>query len=164
METNLNDLEGLRIAMDIEGRGYHFYQGAYDRFKEDKVRAIFKMLRDEEAVHLDTFTHYFEEIGATKEAYETEYLFDPEVSGYLTVLAEARVFPAKEETATVLAGINDPKDALELALEAEKNSVLFYDELSECSKFEQARQVFEKLKKEEQLHVVKIARQLQQLI
>ena len=51
-----------------------------------------------------------------------------------------------------------------LALEAEKNSVLFYDELSECSKFEQARQVFEKLKKEEQLHVVKIARQLQQLI
>ena len=33
METNLNDLEGLRIAMDIEARGYHFYQGAYDRFK-----------------------------------------------------------------------------------------------------------------------------------
>ena len=56
METNLNDLEGLRIAMDIEGRGYHFYQGAYDRFKDAKVKAIFQMLRDEEEVHLDTFT------------------------------------------------------------------------------------------------------------
>ena len=163
METNLNDLEGLRIAMDIEGRGYHFYQGAYDRFKDAKVRAIFKMLRDEEEVHLDTFTRYFEEIGATKEAHETEYLFDPEVSGYLTVLAENRVFPAQEDAAAVLERIDDPKGVLQLALEAEKNSVLFYAELVECSKFEKARIIFEKLKKEEQAHVVKITRQIQAL-
>ena len=163
METNLNDLEGLRIAMDIEGRGYHFYQGAYDRFKDAKVKAIFKMLRDEETVHLDTFTRYFEEIGATKEAHETEYLFDPEVSGYLTVLAENRVFPAQEDAAAVLERIDDPKGVLQLALEAEKNSVLFYAELAECSKFEKARIIFEKLKKEEQAHVVKITRQIQAL-
>ena len=163
METNLNDLEGLRIAMDIEGRWYHFYQGAYDRFKDAKVKAIFKMLRDEEEVHLDTFTRYFEEIGATKEAHETEYLFDPEVSGYLTVLAENRVFPAQEDAAAVLERIDDPKGVLQLALEAEKNSVLFYAELVECSKFEKARIIFEKLKKEEQAHVVKITRQIQAL-
>lgn len=129
-----------------------------------KIRswAIFKMLH-EEAVHLDTFDGYFEEIGATKEAYETEYLFDPEVSGYLTVLAEAPCIPCEGRGSDGICGINDPKDALELALEAEKNWFC-YDELSECSKFEQARQVFEKLKKEEQLHVVKIALMLQQLI
>ena len=37
METNLNDLEGLRIAMDIESRGYNFYKGAYEKFQDAKV-------------------------------------------------------------------------------------------------------------------------------
>ena len=28
MATELNDLEGLRISMDIENRGYNFYRTA----------------------------------------------------------------------------------------------------------------------------------------
>jgi len=163
MEKNLNDLEGLRIAMDIESRGYHFYKGAYEKFADPTVKAIFKMLMEEEEVHLKTFTKYFEEIEATKEAHETEYLFDPEISGYLTVLADSHVFPTKEEAPAVLAKISNPKDVLTLAVAAEKDSVLFYAELVECSKFEKARIIFEKLKREEQMHVVKITKQIQAL-
>ena len=163
METNLNDLEGLRIAMDIESRGYNFYKGADEKFQDAKVKPIFKMLMDEEAVHLKTFTKYFEEIGATKEAHETEYLFDDDISGYLTVLAESHVCLTEADAPAVLAKISDPKDVLTLAVAAEKDSVLFYAELVECSKFEKARIIFDKLKKEEQGHVVKITKQIKAL-
>jgi rubrerythrin len=164
MEAYLNDLEGLRIAMDIENRGYNFYKLAYEKFSGQKVATLFKMLMEEENVHLDTFTRYFEEIGKYKEAHDTEYLFDPEISGYLTVLAEAHVFPTPEDAPDVLDKIRSPKSVLILAVNAEKDSVLFYAALAECSKFPQAREIFERLKKEEQGHVVKISNKIKALI
>ena len=160
MESNLNDLEGLRIAMDIESRGYRFYQMAYDKFSDPKTKELFKTLRDEEEVHLQTFTKYFEEIEKTKEAHSTEYLFDDEYSGYLTALAETHVFPKEKDAAQALSAIKTPVDALRLALQAEKDSVLFYGELVECSKFESAREVFGRLREEERHHTVAIAKRL----
>ena len=163
METGLNDLEGLRIAMDIERRGYHFYEMAYEKFSAPEIKELFRELRDEEQEHLETFTRYFEEIEQTKDAYSTEYLFDPAYTSYLTVLAESHVFPKEEDAPAVFAHIKTPVDVLQLAMQAEKDSILFYGELADCSKFESARQAFRKLKEEEKRHAVELGKKIQQL-
>ena len=164
MATELNDLEGLRISMDIENRGYNFYRTAYEKFSDPKIKQIFKMLMEEEAEHLKTFTHYFEEIEQTKEAHSTDYLFDPEVSGYLTVLAESSVFPPVGEINDLLGKIKTPLEVLILAMRAEKDSILFYSELIEQAKFPQAKKVFQKLKLEEQHHTLELGKKIQEIM
>ncbi|SDL47863.1 Rubrerythrin [Dendrosporobacter quercicolus] len=48
-----------------------------------------------------------------------------------------------------------------MAIQAEKDSILFYDELAAKAKFEDARKIFAVLKSEEQTHVVKLREMLE---
>ena len=164
MESSFNDLEALRIAIDIENRGYNFYHLAYEKFTEPKMKALFKMLMEEEEEHLKTFSKYFEAVEQTKEAHSTDYLFDPEISGYLTVLAEAHVFPLPKDAPAILSKIENPVEVFILAMRAEKDSILFYSELLECSKIPKAREVFKRLKREEQRHTVELGQKIQEIM
>ena len=164
MLTELNDLEGLRIAIDIEDRGYNFYRVAYEKYTDPKMKELFRMLMDEEKEHLRTFTKYFEDIEKTKEAHSSDYLFDPDVSGYLTILASSHVFPPKEKTTTFFDQLKTPLEVLLLAMRAEKDSILLYGELANCSKIPSAQKIFQKLKLEEQHHTLEIGTKVQAIM
>lgn len=151
-----SDLEGLRIAMAIEARGRDFYQQAFDRAKEDAHKDLFCLLKNEEVIHFETFTKIFNTLNENKEAASEEYLFDPESSRYLTVLAEGHIFPTVEKAELKIAEVTTIQEILEMAIQAEKDSILFYDELASKSKFEDAKKIFTTLKAEEQTHVVKL--------
>lgn len=164
MKEFLNDLEGLRMAMDIESRGSHFYKLAMGKFKDEKIKEFFRLLMEEENEHLRVFTEYFHQIAENKDAEASEYLFDPEASRYITVLAESHVFPLKEDAEEVLSAIDSLEKVAALAMQAEKDSILLYGELAVCAKFEQARIVFKKLREEEQEHVVILGAKLNALL
>jgi len=151
-----SDLEGLRIAMSIEASGRDFYQQAYEQAKEDSHRALFLLLKSEEVIHFETFSKIFTEIQQHKDAGSDEYLFDEETSRYLTVLAEGHVFPTAENSQVKIAEATTIEEILLMALQAEKDSILFYDELASKSKFTEAKKIFLLLKAEEQTHVVKL--------
>lgn len=155
MANLYNDLEGLRIAVEIEARGREFYRQAYLQATEKQQQDLFIWLMNEESRHLEDFTNIFNTVKATKEAHSDEYLFDPEVSRYLTVLAEHHVFPKAEEAKGKIA-LMTVQSILALASQAEKDSVLFYDELASNAKFPEAQKIFTALKGEEQKHLVKI--------
>jgi len=157
MDTKLfSDLEGLRIAMEIEARGRAFYTEAYKHAEKSEHKDLFLLLRDEEVQHLEKFTSIFEQVKTNKEAHTEEYLFDVDTSRYLTVLAEAHVFPKQEEAAAKIASLQSVAAILDVAMQAEKDSILFYDELARNAKFAEAKEVFQLLKEEEQTHVVKL--------
>jgi rubrerythrin len=164
MENLLSDLEGLKIAMDIERRGFNFYQKAYSKFNDSQAKVLLKTLMEEEQEHLSTFTEYFKQVEARKEAHSAEYLFDAEISKYLTVLVESHVFPAEQDVDQVVNELATLENIIKLALRAEKDSILLYEELAKCSKFEDAKTVFLKLKGEEQRHVTEISQKLKQII
>jgi len=164
VETLLSDLEGLRMAMEIEKRGFVFYQKAYHKFKDVQVKALFKTLMEEEEQHLETFREIFDQIAADKEAHSTEYLFDPEVSGYLTVLVDSHVFPLEQDADHVISELATVEKIIKLAMGAEKDSILLYTELANCSKFKNTKAVFLQLKKEEQNHVTEIGHKLRQIL
>lgn len=155
--TNLfSDLEGLRIAMAMEVRGRDFYQQAYEQSGKLEHKELFLWLKNEEIHHLAKFTALFNMIQGRKEAHTAEYLYDPEASRYLTVIAEEHVFPKSYDPAKHVAGLTGIQAILQAAMQAEKDSVLFYDELANHAKFPEAREAFRLLKSEEQTHVVKL--------
>lgn len=160
MEKLFSDLEGLRMAMEIETRGREFYQKAADKAEKPEHRDLFILLRDEEKHHLETFTTMFLKIKETKEAHSDDYLFDTDTSRYLTVLVEEHIFPKKEKAAAKIDELQTIETILNAAIQAEKDSILFYDELAINSKFEDAKKIFLTLKAEEQTHVVKLREML----
>ena len=156
MANMFSDLEGLRIAMAMEARGRDFYQQAYQQTPNPAHKELFLWLKNEEIHHLARFTTLFNMIESRKEAHSAEYLFDPETSRYLTVIAEEHVFPKPYDAGKHVAELTSVQAVLQAAMQAEKDSVLFYDELAARSKFAEARDVFRILKGEEQAHVVKL--------
>lgn len=163
MESLFNDLEGLRIAIEIEKRGFNFYKTAYEKVSDKEAKELFKILMEEEQKHLGIFTGFFAQIEARKEAHSAEYLFDAEVSRYLAILAQSHVFPSEENANRVITELATAGNIIKLAINAEKDSILLYDELAKCSKFKEAQTVFLQLKQEEQGHVVEISNKLKSL-
>jgi len=159
-----SDLEGLRISMAIEARGRDFYQQAFDKAKDDTHKNLFCTLKNEEMIHFETFTKIFNKVNENKAAASDEYLFDPETSRYLTVLADGHIFPTAENAEVKIAEFTTIQEILEMAIQAEKDSILFYDELASKSKFEDAKKIFTTLKAEEQTHVVKLRKILDSLV
>lgn len=156
MENCFSDLEGLRLAMEIETRGREFYRYSYQHVTQQEHKDLFLLLMNEEISHLETFTKIFDEVAGRKEAHSTEYLFDPDVSRYLTVLAESHIFPQESAVESTVVELNSIKAILRTAMQAEKDSILLYDEMARHSKFDDAKKIFEALKAEEQGHVVKL--------
>ena len=151
-----SDLEGIRIAMSIEASGRDFYQQAYDQVTEQSHKDLFYLLKSEEVSHYEKFSEIFKQVNANKEAGSDEYMFDEETSRYLTVLAEGHIFPTAEKAKVKIAEAATIVEILYMAIQAEKDSILFYDELADKSKFAEAKKIFTTLKAEEQTHVVKL--------
>ena len=160
MDNFFSDLEGLRLSMEIETRGREFYRNALEKATKQEHKDLFTLLMTEEVVHLETFTKIFNTIADRKEAHSADYLFDADTSRYLTVLAESHVFPKVAESKSVIAEFTSVQAILQRAMQAEKDSVLLYDEMSRHAKFADSKKVFEMLKAEEQTHVVKLRKMM----
>ena len=162
-EKLFSDLEGLRIGMEMEVEGRDYYQKASEKVENPEHKALFQLLKSEEMVHYETFSKMYAKIREEKQVESDEYLFDADSSRYLTVLVENHIFPKKEQAQSKVDELKTTEAILRSAIEAEKNSILFYDELANQSKFEDTRKIFLALKAEEQTHVVKLTRLLGQV-
>lgn len=158
MGNLFSDLEALRIAIDMEARGRDFYKKAYEQAETKEHKDLFMLLMNEEIQHHDQFTKLYNMVKDNQQAGE-DYLFDQETSRYLTVLAEPHIFP-KDKAKEKFPELKSIADILRSAMQDEKDSILFYDALAKCAKFEDARKVFNLLKAEEQTHVVKLREML----
>lgn len=165
METKLfSDLEGLRIAMEMEIEGRDYYQQASEKVEKPEQKNLFQLLKSEEIQHYETFGKMYNQVKEEKNVESDEYLFDADSSRYLTILVEDHIFPKKDKAKAKIAELNTMEAILKSAIEAEKNSILFYDELARLSKFEDTRKIFLALKAEEQTHVVKLTKLLNEVV
>lgn len=156
MENLYSDLEGLRLAMEIEKRGRAFYDQALLHTRNSEHKELFMFLRDEETQHYERFRDIYEVVKQRREAVQDDYIFDPEISRYITVLAESHVFPREDEAAAAIAELNAVPKILKTAAQAEKDSILLYAELAKNARFADARQIFSVLVEEEKKHLVKL--------
>jgi rubrerythrin len=146
--------ELLEIAIGIERNGMAFYQALADKTGNRDVKDIYNYLAGEEKKHLDTFQGMSNSLGQAKplESYTEEYML------YLKSLVDNAVFSSITEAQQKAGKVFNEIEALNIGIQAEKDSILFYTELQSLVK-ERDRKVVLNILDEEKNHL----RQLSEL-
>lgn len=155
---NFNDTEALKIAINIEEEGLEFYSTLMKSAKDDKAKDIFSKLASAEKKHLALFQKAYLDI--TSPANPVQGCEDYTVDLYLKDLVDTGIFTKKGEAGRLAAEIKTDIDALEMGIQAEKDSILYYTEAAKNTKYEAGRKAFEQLANEEKKHLRILAEQL----
>jgi len=152
---NLADSEILTVAMNIEDAGYKFYNKAAGAIKHAESKAIFERLRDEELEHYSTFKLLLEGIS---EAEKKDYFsISEDIAAYLEALVATGVFLDVDPSSIVK--ISETR-ALEIGIEAERDSILFYTAAEKSSVNPKAREIMRRLIDIEKEHMVTLTNRL----
>lgn len=122
---NFSGEEIVKLAVAIEQQGQKFYEIAVDKVDDPKIKAMFTGLAGEEKQHISDF----EKLGAgleqgfvPNESYVNEY------SDYMHALIDNHVFN-HDNIDKLAAGVTTSREALAVALQFEKDSILIFQEL-----------------------------------
>jgi rubrerythrin len=154
-----SDLEALKMAQGMEKEGLAFYRNAEAAVASEQLKSTFSLLAGEEEDHLKTFEDIAGELARSK---TEEYWDEPDVDAYVRAVVSQTVFPRPELASGAVAGMAVAADALRFALQAEKDTVLYYSLCAEKAKAAQVREAFYKLVAEERKHVVLIGKLLKE--
>ncbi len=156
MSYDFNADEIFEIAGQIEKNGVKFYEVAAKNINNASTRKFFLGLSAMEAEHEKTFISLRANL-TDKEKEKT--IFDPEgeSSLYLRALADNRVFFEKD-IANILSHKNQPekdfiKIILEYAIEAEKDSIVFYLGMKDLVPENLGKKKIAEIIKEEMSHI-----------
>jgi rubrerythrin len=114
--------ELIDIAIGIERRGIIYYDVIARSTEDDQARTVFEGLARMERVHLATFQHMLDDIGGAR-------VNEGEEEGYIATLLEDAVFTDDSVTADEAARADTDLKAMDLAINAEKDAILYYYEL-----------------------------------
>ncbi|KXS48773.1 MAG: rubrerythrin [Halanaerobium sp. T82-1] len=126
VKERFNALEVMEMAKDIEKRGKKFYLKHAEAAENRDLRELFKRLAQDEQDHYEKFVALTEELREGDD--NADYLYEEDVSAYFNYLIEYSVFP-KDDSDESVEALNDVEKALKLAIQAEKDSILFYREM-----------------------------------
>ena len=160
MIFNFNALEVFQIAVKIEENGRVFYENAQNRVDDAEVQKLFKDLALQEIEHKKKF----EELKAKLPPQTTSpTVWDPEneMDQYLKMMADGHVFGPGSDVDTQLKQIKNASDALKMAIQFEKDSVIFFLSMEEMTEEQQGRKFIGLLVKEEQEHARLMAKILE---
>jgi len=140
--------ELIDLAVSMEEQGQAFYGGLAERSGSPETAQILRHLAEEEAQHAEIFRH-----GLTG---PPDGRVPDQAASYLEAIRK-RTFFAEDEEAPV-----DPRKALALGIEAEKEAILFYTELAELITDEKTRVVLYGLLRQEKMHLVELRDRLEE--
>ncbi len=143
--------EVFQFAIRIEENGEKFYRQMVQKFEDSKVKELFSYLADEEIKH----KKIYEEMVSKIEKYEPFETFPGEYFAYLRAYADKIIFTQKEFDEEI-AKIKDINAALDYAINAELNSILYYQEVKNLVS-ENQRSTIDKIIEEERRHFVKLS-------
>jgi rubrerythrin len=112
--------EVLGLAVKLEKNGEGFYRGALSRFSEPGLTSLLGWLADEELRHMEWFSAKRSSLRPVQEESDMERMGDK----LLREILGDQTFSLKEVD---LSSIRDSKTLLEVAIEFEKDTVLFYE-------------------------------------
>ncbi len=141
--------EILDMAVQIEKNGEAFYTELAGKAEKDAVRERAKYLAEQEVEHAATFKAMLEGIsdaGAPPESYPGEYL------AYVDALVSTRAFTDEGQARAAAGGVKNDLEAINMALGAEKDTIIFYYEMLRFVG-DKDTDVVNRIIKEEQSHV-----------
>ena len=154
MSISFSGSELINIAIGIEERGIVFYDVMAKSTQNEAAREVFNYLADMERNHIEIFKDMLE--GADK--FQIPADESGQYTTYLRALVDSAVFSDDMVTSEMAAQAESDAAALELAIRAEKDSILFYYEMKEVMP-QRAQATVNKIIAEEKSHL----RQLSEL-
>lgn len=151
MGNLLNVSEILEFAVYIEKNGYKFYVETMKKFAEQRLLDLFQFLADEEFKHEEMFKRLLKEIGTVTphESYPGEY------EAYMKDFLKAHALANDEALKQKLDSIKTIEDAIAVALDFEKDSIILFTMLKKYIEKEKQHLV-EAVIQEEITHIFKI--------
>jgi rubrerythrin len=140
--------EIVAIGIEIEKNGRDFYNSLAVRLKNAEAKKVFQFMAGEEAKHMVDF----EKILSSVHKYEPHQSYPQDYFAYLNAIASEYVFTAKAKLKERLKIIESEKDAIEVSLGMEKDSIIFYEEAKKVLK-EAEQQLVDKVIEQEKHHV-----------
>lgn len=141
----------LNYALLIEQRGVKLYTDAANGLTNEPARNILLHLAEQEKNHEAYFQKLKRE--ASKNGHQKVEL-DDETVGYLAVLAKSEIFSSGD--VDFGARFKTLKDVIEFGKQTEKESILFYVELSRLKWDADTAGILQSIIKEEKRHLVQL--------
>lgn len=154
-KQKFSDREGLRIAAEMEKRGYTFYTHALRLAKSEVVKNLLKRLSDDEKIHYQAFIRLMENTESSDEAYEEE------AAAFLSTIASEIAFPGGLMALGMEDGFDDPVKILLHGIQSEKDSILFYSEMVKQAKEPEVKHSFREIIREEVGHLRDLTAELE---
>lgn len=146
--------EVLDMAIKIEENGLRYYADAAKASRNERLKEVFKVLANEECNHIRVFSELKKTL-ADKDYQEGFDASADEAALYISAIADTEVFTNPDKGRDLARRVKDEKDAVRIALDMEKDSLLFYYELLKMIR-EKDRDVVENLIEQEKSHVKKL--------
>ena len=160
MSIAFNAFEIFEMAEQIERNGVKFYRKAAENISDKDTRRMLLDFAVMEAGHEETFAEMRKQLSNQ----ERELMvFDPEneMALYLQAMANGHVFDLKKDPSQQLTGEETINDVLEMAIAAEKDSIIFYLGLRDFVPATAGRDKIEAIIKEEMSHITILNRKWQ---
>ncbi len=144
--------EIFEIAEQIERNGYSFYMRAAEIAKNEDSKKLLLELAEMEKGHEDLFITLKKELNL-----ETPIDFndlDNSALQYLQAMVEGKIFINLQPNDTVLVGNESMEDVRKMAIEFEKNTVLYFVALQNATKDQGYKDKIQKLINEELGHII----------
>ena len=143
--------EIVEMGIQIEKNGKDFYETLTGKSKNEKAKEIFKYLAGEERKHIATF----QKILDTVHKYEPPESYAGEYFAYMNALASEYVFTKENKGREIARNTKNDKEAIELGIKFEKDSIIFYEGMKKVVPESQNR-VVDALIAQEKNHLCKL--------
>jgi rubrerythrin len=159
MVQYLNEDEVYRVGMCVEEAGLSFYTKMAALSDDPATKRVFRRLAQDEKNHLAFFEAL--ELRTPQGMGTMPEDLDEDVSKYVCSIVDGGIFRNLGKMEEVARRKFDPEKALELALQVEKDAVLYYSEAYRQNPRLSSREALSRLIDEEKGHVVEISRRLE---
>ncbi len=135
-------------ALQTEKLGYQFYTTMIQRFeKEEDMKKLFAFLAKEELHHEKTFA---EMLAQLKEAEPVNW---EDAEQYLRAIVESEFFLGKNKALPSMEHVKTVEDALDFAIEFEKQTFLYFHGLKDWVK---EKEIVDRIIDEEKKHIMQL--------
>jgi rubrerythrin len=156
-----NAAEVFQLALEIKENGRAFYEQAQNKIQDPDIKKQFAVLAREEQAHMDKIMALKAESpwGSGPSTPDPEN----EMEVYVKATADQHVYKTCGALSVRLDTIQDVSDVLKLALQFEKDSVIFFMSMQEAICEGKDREVIDILLKEELVRVKQLSMQIQRM-
>ena len=126
MPVIFNADEVYEISIEIEKNGKEFYLTAADKAEKPDLKKFYTDLADWEGKHIELFEKLKSELPIEAEG---DTVFDPDYQKhlYLRAAADSHIFRKNLNVSALVQGCKNPGEVIKIALQFEKDSVVYYN-------------------------------------